>query len=317
MGDSTASPTATSPATANTASANVEVDDKSPNLPRRIRASRACQSCHKRKIRCDIMSRGVPCTNCTDYAVDCLPHVPRPRVCVQRRWRRRESSPEAGWRADRNMNVLIAPRERHPIPDLWSSMLPAELHGWLPQFEYLGESLSLAPLQDGRKAMDIYHPLSRGSPRLPSGLDPFQVAILAQQGAFLLPYKELRDELIGEFFIWVAPVVPVVSQASFMDEYKNGRFSLLLVQAMLLAASKVSSSKRLRQIAECSISASEIFYKRCKALYDAGYETDQVAILQALILMGWYCEDPRGVGTTFYWSRIAIAIAQSIGIHRR
>ncbi|KAL2786155.1 fungal-specific transcription factor domain-containing protein [Aspergillus keveii] len=87
---------------------------------------------------------------------------------------------------------------------------------------------------------------------------------------------------------------------------------------MLLAASKVSKSGRLLQLSDSTTtSASGDFYKRAKALYDAGYETDQVAVVQSLILMGWYCEDPRGVGTTFYWTRIAISVAQSIGLHRR
>ncbi|KAG9999300.1 hypothetical protein KCU72_g18564, partial [Aureobasidium melanogenum] len=31
---------------------------------RRQRASRACETCHARKVRCDAASLGVPCTNC-------------------------------------------------------------------------------------------------------------------------------------------------------------------------------------------------------------------------------------------------------------
>ncbi|KAL2857625.1 fungal-specific transcription factor domain-containing protein [Aspergillus pseudodeflectus] len=213
-----------------------------------------------------------------------------------------------------------SPRERSAPRNLWSSMLPPEIQDSLPQSEYLGESLGLFMLQSDRRDMDIYHPLSWGSISAPSGLDPLQFAMLNQQGAFTLPYQELCDELIEDFFERVAPVVPVVSRTVFMAQYKGtdetNPPSLLLLQSMLLAASKISRSSRLPQATGSNAAASALFYKRAKSLYDAGFETDRIVILQSVILMGWYCEDPRGVGTTFYWSRIAIALAQSIGIHR-
>ncbi|KAL2829507.1 fungal-specific transcription factor domain-containing protein [Aspergillus cavernicola] len=191
-----------------------------------------------------------------------------------------------------------------------------ELHDWMPRFEYLGEPLGSFLLQNERKGMDAYHSLSRGSSSTASELDPLQVTALTQQGAFLLPDKELCDELVDDFFQWVAPILPVIDMTSFLNEYKNGRSSLLLFQTILLTASKISKSPRLLHAAGSKMSASGTFYKRAKALYDAGYESDRIAILQSLILMGWYCEDPRGVQTTFYWTRTAIAVAQSMGMHR-
>jgi hypothetical protein len=122
--------------------------------------------------------------------------------------------------------------------------------------------------------------------------------MLNQQGAFTLPYQELCDELIEDFFERVAPVVPVVSRTVFMAQYKGtdetNPPSLLLLQSMLLAASKISRSSRLPQATGSNTAASALFYKRAKSLYDAGFETDRIAILQSVILMGWYCEDPRG-----------------------
>ncbi|KAJ4013898.1 Transcriptional activator of fatty acid utilization [Fusarium irregulare] len=44
---------------------------------RRQRASRACETCHARKVRCDAASLGVPCTNCVAFQIEC--RIPNPK----------------------------------------------------------------------------------------------------------------------------------------------------------------------------------------------------------------------------------------------
>ncbi|XEU99458.1 hypothetical protein FSHL1_004745 [Fusarium sambucinum] len=41
------------------------------------RASRACETCHARKVRCDAASLGVPCTNCVAFQIEC--RIPNPK----------------------------------------------------------------------------------------------------------------------------------------------------------------------------------------------------------------------------------------------
>jgi len=65
------------------------------------------------------------------------------------------------------------------------------------------------------------------------------------------------------------------------------------------------------------IPAATLFYNRAKALYDADYEDNRVIIVQALILMGWYWEDPATVTkNVFYWNGLAVTIAHGFGMHR-
>lgn len=127
-------------------------------------------------------------------------------------------------------------------------------------------------------------------------LDNVEMDILHQRGAFLLPPRVLCDELIECFFRWVAPVVPVVSKSRFMRRYRDPKNppSLLLLQAILLASSRVCTNAQLVDASGSTTPASMTFYKRAKALYDANYEDDRVTIVQALILMGWYWEGPEG-----------------------
>lgn len=166
---------------------------------------------------------------------------------------------------------------------------------------YLGESSNLSLLvHDRHGTTDVVHyPLPeniRGSQARLTEPDQQEIEILKQRGAFLLPPRSLCDELVDSFFKWVSPVVPVINRSRFMRRYRDieNPPSLLLLQAVLLAGSRVCSNPQLMDANGSTTPAAMTFYKRAKALYDANYEDDRITIVQALILMGWYWEGPEG-----------------------
>ena len=166
---------------------------------------------------------------------------------------------------------------------------------------YLGESSNLSLLvHDRHGSTDVVHyPLPetmRGAKSRLNDLDTVDIDILHTRGAFLLPPRGLCDELVDAFFTWVAPVVPVISRARFMRRYKDSKNppSLLLLQAILLAGSRVCKNPQLMDSNGSTTPAAMTFYKRAKALFDANYEEDRVTIVQAAVLMGWYWEGPEG-----------------------
>jgi len=210
---------------------------------------------------------------------------------------------------------------------------------------YLGESSNLSLLvRDSHGTTDVVHyPLPeniRGSRARLTEPDQLEIDILQQRGAFLLPPRALCDELVESYFRWVAPVVPVINRSRFMKRYKDPKNppSLLLLQAVLLAGSRVCTNPQLMDANGSTTPAAMTFYKRAKALYDANYEDDRITIVQALLLMGWYWEGPEGEDTrrraqfadfarsniaadvtknVFYETRVAIVVAQGAGMHRR
>jgi hypothetical protein len=166
---------------------------------------------------------------------------------------------------------------------------------------YLGESSNLSLLvQDKHGATDVVHyPLPenvRGARARVNELDNVEIDILHQRGAFLLPPRALCDELVDAYFQWIAPVVPVINRSKFMRRYRDSKNppSLLLLQAILLAGSRVCSNPQLMDANGSTTPAAMTFYKRAKALYDANYEDDRVTIVQALILLAWWWEGPEG-----------------------
>ncbi|GIC94826.1 CeGAL family transcription factor [Aspergillus udagawae] len=189
---------------------------------------------------------------------------------------------------------------------------------------YLGESSNLSLLvQDRHGTTDVVHyplpPNIRGSRARLTDLDNLELDILHQRGAFLLPPKPLCDELVEAYFKWVAPIVPIVNRSRFMRQYRDPKNppSLLLLQAILLAGSRVCTNPQLMDANGSTTPAAMTFYKRAKALYDANYEDDRVTIVQALVLLGWYWEGPEDVTkNVFYWTRVAMVVAQGSGMHR-
>lgn len=189
---------------------------------------------------------------------------------------------------------------------------------------YLGESSNLTLLvHDRQSSADVVHYPLPENIKGPKGrlteLDSVEIDILHQRGAFLLPPRSLCDELIDSYFTWIHPIVPVINKTKFMRRYKDPKNppSLLLLQAMLLAGSRVCTNQQLMDANGSSTPAALTFYKRAKALYDANYEDDRVTIVQSLLLMGWYWEGPEDVTkNVFYWTRVATIVAQGSGMHR-
>ena len=172
-----------------------------------------------------------------------------------------------------------------------------------------------------------------------AGIDPLELSILKLRGAFVLPSRALCDDLVHAFFQKVAPILPVIDRNRFMKQYYDDTNppSLLLLQAVLLAGSRVCTHPELQDSRGSTHTASTAFYDRAKALYDTSYENDRTTIVQSLTLMTWFWSRPEGENSrdaeyvdyaqpnigadvtknVFYWTKVAVAVAQAAGMHRR
>ncbi|KAF2403319.1 hypothetical protein EJ06DRAFT_272345 [Trichodelitschia bisporula] len=320
---------------------------------RRQRASRACETCHARKVRCDAASLGVPCTNCTAFGIECRIPAPKRKKTSQSKKDgesdneiAQSQSPTAtaspGDSSARDRTGMYNSLDGTPsttVSEAYAAVQQAGVGTYAtfmrPKFArapikeagrvaYLGESSNLSLLVHDRYGSNdvVHYPLPesiRGAKARANELDNMEIEILHQRGAFLLPPRALCDELVEAYFRWVAPVVPIINRSRFMRQYRDPKNppSLLLLQAVLLAGSRVCINPQLMDSSGSTTPAAMTFYKRAKALYDANYEDDRVTIVQALILMGWYWEGPEDVTkNVFYWTRVATVVAQGSGMHR-
>lgn len=187
---------------------------------------------------------------------------------------------------------------------------------------YLEEFSNMALLvKEYQGPAGVHYPLPKTAKNstVSTRMNGIELEILQTRGALSLPPKALCDELVQAYFEWIAPVVPIINRISFMQRYHDPGDppSLLLMQAILLAGSRVCITPLLLDSNGSAIPAATLFYQRAKALYDADYEEDRVTLVQALILMGWYWEDPGRVPkNVFYWNGLATTVAQGCGMHR-
>ncbi|KAK9451034.1 fungal-specific transcription factor domain-containing protein [Limtongia smithiae] len=254
---------------------------------RRDRSSRACKVCHERKVRCDVMVKS-PCSNCVDFGCKCW--IPKRR---KRTVKRRAAQQSVDGSA-------IGKNSRRSRSGTSKSVL---IHG----YECNGN-------------MSIYISLpAQVRDELISRFDETELTNLRDTGAFTLPPKEIADVLIASYFEKIHPLQPFINKTTFLKQYNdpNDSPSLLLLQAVLMAGTRVCRIDSLLDHKGSMDRASWIMHRRVKRLYDLGYETDNIASIQTMVLLSWCWEGPEDVTkNSFYWTRLAISVAQGIGMHR-
>ncbi|EER23101.1 hypothetical protein D8B26_004411 [Coccidioides posadasii str. Silveira] len=137
--------------------------------------------------------------------------------------------------------------------------------------------------------------------------------ILHLQHAFDLPPRAVREGLIDTFMKRCSPWMPIVER-SWLTERTGHQPSILLLQAVFLAASRVSSAPAVTAYA-----SSNEFYRRARALFWSGYEKNTITVITAVCILHWY--NPEGpehvsINTSGFWNRIGVGLAYQIGLHR-
>ena len=171
---------------------------------------------------------------------------------------------------------------------------------------FLGRSEYIRPMYEDRAKS---YPPAVASERLTDE----DLRMLEIQRCFDLPPRSVREGLIDTFMKHCAPWMPIVER-SWLMERPGHQPSILLLQAVFLAASRVSSAP-----AVAAYASSNEFYRRAKVLFWSGYEKNTVTVITAVCILHWY--NPEGpehfsINTSGFWSRIGVGLAYQIGLHK-
>ena len=144
-------------------------------------------------------------------------------------------------------------------------------------------------------------------------LSDIDYQILQLRNAFELPPRPIRESLNDAFMKRCYPWTPIIER-SWLEEGSATRVSLLLVQAVFLAASRVSSSPTVLAYA-----TPREFYQRAKTLFWMGHEQDALMAIRAACILNWYIpHGPEQVSfdASKFWIHIAVGLAHQISLHK-
>ncbi|KAL4919232.1 fungal-specific transcription factor domain-containing protein [Aspergillus aurantiobrunneus] len=270
--------------------------------PPRLRAATACIACNKKKVRCVYGENSHKCQNCLRHQWPCL-QPSHPVLCS-----------------------LNGPQEISPPSTTWLSNSAAPWRGsgitptsknadvsWNPYTSITAPSGFMERNDYFRETDSITHDdgvLPVRPADIPSDED---VQLLQLQRAFDIPPRVVRESLIDVFMKRCAPWMPIVERSWLQDNNSN-KPSILLLQSVFLAASRVTSAPAVSAYA-----SSQEFYRRAKALFYAGWEKNPLTVIAAVCFLHWYnpeCPEYVSTNTSAFWRYVGVGLAHQIGLHK-
>lgn len=171
-----------------------------------------------------------------------------------------------------------------------------------------------SPKQKGQGIPVYIQPLS-------ARLKPVDIEYISKKGALAIPDDELQAELIRKYVECVYAFMPTLDLRAFLSPIvrrdAGAAVSLLVFQAVMFAGSAFIDIDYITSRGYPDRrSMRKEFFERTRLLYDQDCEHDRISRLQALLLMTYWHEKADDEKETWYWTGIALSLAQVLGMHR-
>ncbi|KAF2484401.1 fungal-specific transcription factor domain-containing protein [Neohortaea acidophila] len=317
-----------------------------PNKSVKRRASKACQCCRARKVRCNVVEHGAPCTNCRLDEVECIVSESKRK----KKWGeltpdrvRKDSLPKAAPSLPLSAAPPYEPLRRisEHVPHPLYQDLSRDMNG------SHGSSDSKSSVYPPNLLMNLQRPSQKPngaadpssiiarlfsdrtpSYSLPAYIKPIptrvghdEIVFLEKKGALEIPPAPLRDALLQSFAEFVHPFMPLLNIHELVEsiDLNDGSqtISLLLFQAVMFAGVATVDAGALRAAGYTNRRvARRAFFQKARFLYDFDYEVDRVALIQSLLLMTYWYETPDDQKDSYHWMGIAVSLSHTIGLHR-
>ncbi|CAI6341044.1 unnamed protein product [Periconia digitata] len=275
------------------------------NMPsNRTRAVRVCEYCHSHKIRCDLDTKHDECSNCSERGELCKIRT-RKLYSSRVRTARRDNDIE---HVNHEEGLEGAPTPTgstvNPV-ELVATCFPAPSSRVIPIFVGNGDYGAIISSTAKTNERHFHVPVPAENTLAPEDLQ-----YLKLKGCFTLPPES--SELITAYFRFVHPIFPVIDGTSFLHEYNahgvSGVNLLLLWSMFSVSASFIPTLDRK----QCKVKYSY----RAKLLFDLSEERDKIVLIQSALLLSFWFADFEDVKQSWYWTGVAFAIGQTLGMHR-
>ncbi|KAF1920824.1 fungal-specific transcription factor domain-containing protein [Ampelomyces quisqualis] len=311
---------------------------------KRKRVHRACESCKKRRKRCSHTFDG---DEVMDGSSTQSGHVPNPtsdpHVYATNGYPPHDQKVS---RVDSHSHgyahSTMAPPPQSPAADSHASQTPPNFLGYLNPEAVLreqvhgergnaGQSPSHPPIGqwiEERAQKPLSTQAGSTSSRInetgPHSTQEVKVSRALQQyldavGVDILPSRKSQDVLLDIYFAYVHPVLPLVDQELFLDQYHHGRESRILMQAICIVASKHADAAKVLHLDDdpqplTPREFSQRLYNAVIIGIEAKLEKNRVVLIQVLALISLHCEGPDGAEQASMHLAQAIHHAHTFGL---
>lgn len=151
----------------------------------------------------------------------------------------------------------------------------------------------------------------------PSHCSPEDIAYLEAKGTFVDPDPNQLDQLVTAFLDNFCPLYSIVNKDEVLECHRARSLPWILLHAIcFLGATFCDSAVIHKSNYKSRLHARRAFYDKAKVLFDVGYETDKVVLLQTVIMLSFWGPQMNSYWNPCSWVGFAVTIASSLGIHR-
>ncbi|KAG8631735.1 hypothetical protein KVT40_000875 [Elsinoe batatas] len=226
-------------------------------------------------------------------------------------------------------------------PVSWSAMFDQLLTGHVDKdkdvldkcsITYLGESFPLAlvldDFRDGRSA-GVHHRglpveaegteerVSDDSSLHPAHIPPEDIQFLRAKGAFTPPSSAGLEVLIQAFMDRVYPLYPIVDPQEFLMQHKTNTLPWILLHSVCYITATFCTDATISAAGYPDRKAARVsFQTKAKALFDIGYDSNKVVLLQSALMLSFWGGGPNSFWNFYSWLSAGVTIAETLGMHR-
>ncbi|KAH6683411.1 hypothetical protein B0J14DRAFT_647627 [Halenospora varia] len=151
----------------------------------------------------------------------------------------------------------------------------------------------------------------------PSYLSPEDISYLKAKGAFERPKSDISDAMVAAFVERFYPLYSIVDLNAFEESFEAGTLPWILFHTIcFIGATFCDLSVIHRAGFKGRWHARRQFYDKAKLLFDIGYETNKIVLLQTVVMLSFWGPQMKSYWNPCSWVGFGVTIAESLGIHR-
>lgn len=151
----------------------------------------------------------------------------------------------------------------------------------------------------------------------PSHLSLQDITYLKDKGAFERPKGNVSDAMVAAFVERFHPLYSIFDLNAFEESFKAGTLPWILFHSVcFIGATFCELSVIHRAGFKGRWHVRRQFYDKAKLLFDIGYETNKIALLQSVLMLSFLGPQMKSYWNPCSWVGFGVTIAESLGIHR-